>query len=593
MSDSHDDDLARRIRQLISEAGAEAPIANGSLPTTKVSTDEAATSFLARKGLLVGAVTIAAALAAVAVLLIREPDAPSLEPVVPTSGAATTIATTSPPTTQIVDTTVAASTTAGVTPSIVDVPGRPKCTTWKQHPGFGDIYTDVLACFDTNFGSQLVIDSTSLWRAGSTSDGEPAALFHYDASLKPLGSIPIPATVLAMATDRGSMWAITNKAGGSAAQIIKVDLTTGRVLFDHALSGTIIPDGPVPASAVVIDGNDVWLTVANGPAMIIHYQTDGTYVGTIKVAAPPIRMVALAGHLYALTNTGDVLAIDTTTKAVTSLAKLPAPTTFVGAIAAAGDDLWVDTTELIHIDLSTGNVTDRSPALISDLAADPQQPGRAWAAPFEPDPKSVPGTGAGSVVRLSLHGVHPDGTLHFETLMTNGIDELAFTNDGTLYGSNGYSGQLVRIGLPQSATPSPTTSTCTWKGAVVNGDGAGQHIATVLGFTNTSPFTCKLPTVEGVLGVRSSGPGTVTAQEGAFFPIQPAAATVVPGDRVELVLSTTQLDLCQPNASVPVSNASVPLSEVKVSLSDGSVIQIPVDIEAGCGISFSQLGSWG
>jgi hypothetical protein len=446
MSDSHDDDLDRRIRGLISEAGGEAPIASGLLPTVKVSTDEAATSFLVRKGLLVGAVSIAAALAAVAVLLIREPDAPSLEPVVPTSGAATTVATTSPPTTQIVDTTVAPSTTAGVTPSIVDVPGRPKCTTWKQLPGFGDIYADVLACYDVNFGDQLVTDSTSLWRAGATSDGQPA-LFHSDASLKPLGSIPLPATVLAMAPDRGSIWAITTKSGGAAAHIIKVDLATGHIVLDHALPGTTIPDGPVPVSAVAIDGNDVWLTIANGPATIIHYQTDGTYVGTIKIAASANRMVALAGHLYALTNTGDVLAIDTTTKAVTSLAKLPAPTNFAGAIAAAGDDLWVDTTELIHIDLPTGKITDRTPALISDLAADPQQPGRAWAAPFDPDPKSVPGTGAGSVVRLSLHGVHPDGTLHFETLMTNGINELAFTNAGTLYGSNGYSAQLVRIML--------------------------------------------------------------------------------------------------------------------------------------------------
>jgi hypothetical protein len=111
MSDSHEDDLDRRIRGLISKAGAEAPIASGLLPTTKVSTDEAATPFLVRKGLLVGAVSIVAVLAVVAVVLIREPDAsPSLEPVVPTSGASTTVPTS----------TAASSSTTG--PSITATP---------------------------------------------------------------------------------------------------------------------------------------------------------------------------------------------------------------------------------------------------------------------------------------------------------------------------------------------------------------------------------------------------------------------------------------------------------------------------------------
>jgi len=111
----------------------------------------------------------------------------------------------------------------------------------------------------------------------------------------------------------------------------------------------------------------------------------------------------------------------------------------------------------------------------------------------------------------------------------------------------------------------------------VNGDGAGQHYATVLGFTNSNDVACSLPRVIDVIGVRSGGSdGTVAAVPGGFFPIGGAADTVAPADRVELVLTTTALDLCQPTTPVPIS-------EVEVALSDGSVTQISVSIDPGAG----------
>ena len=117
----------------------------------------------------------------------------------------------------------------------------------------------------------------------------------------------------------------------------------------------------------------------------------------------------------------------------------------------------------------------------------------------------------------------------------------------------------------------------------MNTDGASQHYATVLGFTNSTDATCKLPSVEQVVGVVPGG--TVTAEPGGYFPIRPAADTVTAGDRAELVLTTTALDLC--STTTPVL-----LRAVSVTMSEGSVIGVPVSIDAGCGLWFSQLGSW-
>lgn len=112
MSDSHDDDLNRRICRLISDAGAEAPASSGVLPTANLSSDRAATSFLRRRGLSLAAVSIAAALAVVTVALIRQPDsAPSLTPVTSTSGVSTTVPT-STSTTASSSSTIGPATTA-------------------------------------------------------------------------------------------------------------------------------------------------------------------------------------------------------------------------------------------------------------------------------------------------------------------------------------------------------------------------------------------------------------------------------------------------------------------------------------------------
>ena len=211
------------------------------------------------------------------------------------------------------------------------------------------------------------------------------------------------------------------------------------------VAGTAVADGPEPAASIAIAGDDVWMSVANGPPVVAHYRSDGTLITRVPLRSSPVELAAVTGHAYAITERGDVVAIDASTNTTTTLATLPASAIGNAVIAASGSDLWADTTELVHIDLESGVVTARRPALVLDLAASPAEPGRVWAAPFEPDPSEFPGSGAGSVVRLTTHGVEPDGVLFFQTTMSNGINRLAVANDGTVYGENEYTSQVVRI----------------------------------------------------------------------------------------------------------------------------------------------------
>ena len=141
--------------------------------------------------------------------------------------------------------------------------------------------------------------------------------------------------------------------------------------------------------------------------------------------------------------------------------------------------------------------------------------------------------------------------------------------------------------LSDTTAPTSVPPGCKWSAAVVNGDGASQHNATVLGFTNVSATDCPLPFVDQLVGrtAGDSGLGTIDGQPGGFFAIGPATAMVIAGDRAELVITTMVADLCQAAESIPVSS-------VIVNLSDGTTNEVPVNIDAACGIFYSQLGSW-
>jgi hypothetical protein len=121
----------------------------------------------------------------------------------------------------------------------------------------------------------------------------------------------------------------------------------------------------------------------------------------------------------------------------------------------------------------------------------------------------------------------------------------------------------------------------------VSGDGAEGRVATVLGFTNISGHVCPLVEVVSVIGVDQGGVAR-QARQGGFFPIGQTSQEVRPGDRVEMVVTTSSLQLCDPVA------ASVPISSLTIELRDGSWTTVPLaeTIDGGCMFSFTELGSW-
>ena len=326
----------------------------------------------------------------------------------------------------------------------------PSCSQWATPlPGWPTDLGDGLAaavslCPLANFAQSPVVDGSTLWLAGTADDGSPTVI-HLDSSMTAVATDPVPSVPIAIEIDEGTLWAITSKFAGFPADLIRLDTATGRVLSRTTIAGTHLNDGPVPPASIAAAGDDVWVSIANGPMTVLHYRRDGTLAATVSVSSLPAELAAVSGQVFLITTLGDVVAIDATTNTTTRLASLSQSILGNDQIAAAGTDLWADAGELVHIDLVTGAIDARTPVVVHDLAADPHQPGRAWAAGYETDPNSVPSTGAGAVVRLAVRGVEPDGVLFFDTLSGNGINQLAVANDGTVFGEIGHTGQLARI----------------------------------------------------------------------------------------------------------------------------------------------------
>jgi hypothetical protein len=137
-----------------------------------------------------------------------------------------------------------------------------------------------------------------------------------------------------------------------------------------------------------------------------------------------------------------------------------------------------------------------------------------------------------------------------------------------------------------STTTPPADGACEWAAADTGGDGAGGHLASYITLTNVGTHTCTLPKVTGATVSWTSASATVRATPGSFFPEVPGPATVAPGVRVTLTLTTTTIADC---TAVPATNTS---AKVEVRLSDGSTLNVELQYypTEKCGIGFSQLG---
>jgi hypothetical protein len=130
-----------------------------------------------------------------------------------------------------------------------------------------------------------------------------------------------------------------------------------------------------------------------------------------------------------------------------------------------------------------------------------------------------------------------------------------------------------------------SASTCEWDAEVVNSDGAGGHLATVVGLTNLGDTECAVPAVESVVGLTDDR-RSVTATAGSFFPIGPAPSSVPKSARVAFIVSTSRLDCDAP--------ASRPIGSLVVTLGEGDMLTVPLrePVETACEFGFSEIGSY-
>ena len=311
----------------------------------------------------------------------------------------------------------------------------------------------VLRCSPPNQARSPISDGSTLWLTGTDPDSGSEsgfALVHLDSSMQTIGTVPLPSQPLTMALDGGTMWVLANDVGGAPVRLLRIDTNSGNVLSDEALEDLPLVDGASsPPVSITTSGRDVWVSTGTTPN-VRHYRSDGTLVSSVAIPSVPVSLTAVEGRAFALTSEGTVIAIDASTDAATILATLAQSLNgTTGVIAASGDDLWAGTSELVHVDLTSNTVTARRSGSVGSLVADPYRPGRAWAAPFEPDPTYLPGPGAGVVVELTENGVDPERYAQFETIAFQGIAALAVADDGTVYGQNLYSSQY-RIGPTSS-----------------------------------------------------------------------------------------------------------------------------------------------
>jgi hypothetical protein len=120
---------------------------------------------------------------------------------------------------------------------------------------------------------------------------------------------------------------------------------------------------------------------------------------------------------------------------------------------------------------------------------------------------------------------------------------------------------------------------------VVDGDGAGGHSATIVELTNTGKETCAAPHV-----LAAKLDVAVEPRSGTYIPIGPTRdARVGPGETLQMVLETNSY--CDGGNE---GHEPVPVRRATVTLDDRSDVPVELDppLNAACGVSYSELGSW-
>jgi hypothetical protein len=134
-----------------------------------------------------------------------------------------------------------------------------------------------------------------------------------------------------------------------------------------------------------------------------------------------------------------------------------------------------------------------------------------------------------------------------------------------------------------STTTPPADGTCVWRASDDGHDGGFGHQFAYVGLTNVGRHTCTLPTVTKVTGTWLAAGATVIGAEDPSS--GPGPATVAPGVRLSLTLTTTAIDGCTVMSTVDK------VTHIDITLSDGSTVAIDLatPIPTKCGIGYTQL----
>ena len=158
-----------------------------------------------------------------------------------------------------------------------------------------------------------------------------------------------------------------------------------------------------------------------------------------------------------------------------------------------------------------------------------------------------------------------------EVTMADPIRGLA-TADSDVYLTNDGGASWTKVA--NVTTPARLSAGCTWLPNYNGHDGAGGKSMDVIDLTNIGTGRCESTTVQSVTATRADGT-QVTATQGGFFPVSPAAVTTDTGERISIVLTTVNaLENCGATTSHPVTQITIHFTgDVSASVRLGSSIE--------------------
>ena len=120
------------------------------------------------------------------------------------------------------------------------------------------------------------------------------------------------------------------------------------------------------------------------------------------------------------------------------------------------------------------------------------------------------------------------------------------------------------------------------------GDGAGEHMVTLVDFRNVSNRRCLLSGYPDRVTVHEPGHPTVTATAGSFFPVDDSMP-MDPAGLTTLGVETRSTCAVRPNGGP----SGLTYHEIRVTLrGDEVAVAVPGGLDVGCGVGVTRFTNW-